>query len=125
MGLIAEVSKVRQGLTVVQHYDTISVPLVYTQVVTWSIYSYFLAALMGAQWVRPENPEDFETTYKLPSFSAVFSNGTHPNGSRIMNDGVGENDYQALDLYFPFFLTLQVADLDLYFLTYLPFRSPT
>ncbi len=76
---------------------------------TWSIYSYFLAALMGAQWVRPENPEDFEATYKLPSFSAVYSNGTHSNGSRIMNEGSSENDYQALDLYFPFFLTLQVT----------------
>ncbi len=32
VGMIAEVSKIRQGLTVVQHYDTISVPLVYTQV---------------------------------------------------------------------------------------------
>jgi hypothetical protein len=45
-------------------------------VVTWSIYTYFLAALMGAQWVRPENPEDFETTYRLPSFSAVYNNAT-------------------------------------------------
>ena len=32
VGIIGEVSKIRQGLTVVQHYDTISVPLVYTQV---------------------------------------------------------------------------------------------
>ena len=34
VGIIGEVSKIRQGLTVVQHYDTISVPLVYTQVIT-------------------------------------------------------------------------------------------
>ncbi len=60
---------------------------------------------MGAQWVRPENPEDFETTYKLPSFSAVFYNGTNADGTPNMNKA---NDYQALDLYFPFFLTLQV-----------------
>ena len=31
----------------VQYYDTLSVPLVYTQVVTLAVYTYFAAALMG------------------------------------------------------------------------------
>ena len=79
---------------------------------TWSIYTYFMAALMGAQWVRPEHANDFETTYKLPSFSSVSSdgtnsNGTFTNGTSINSQGTSQ-DYQALDLYFPFFLTLQV-----------------
>ncbi len=51
--------------------------LEFFQVVTWSIYTYFMAALMGAQWVKPEHPEDFETTYKLPSFSSFSTNGTN------------------------------------------------
>ena len=35
--LLGELSRIRHGLTKVQHYDTISVPLVYTQV----IYDFF------------------------------------------------------------------------------------
>ncbi len=54
VGMIAEVSKIRQGLTVVQHYDTISVPLVYTQVKyrliineTISITDFLLEGIMN------------------------------------------------------------------------------
>lgn len=78
---------------------------------TWSIYTYFMAALMGAQWVRPEHPDDFETTYKLPSFASASINRTNPDGTLTQPDG-NSHDYQALDLYFPFFLTLQVRFLE-------------
>ena len=88
----------------VQHYDTISVPLVYTQVVTWSIYSYFLVALMGAQWVRPEHADDFKKTHKLPTFDLPVD----PEDSEPSNNTPLTINYQGLDLYFPFFLTLQV-----------------
>ena len=55
-----------------------------------AVYSYFLAALMGAQWVGPTNPTDYAATYKLPTF-------------------VNKEGYHNLDLYYPFFLTLQFA----------------
>jgi hypothetical protein len=100
---VKEVTKIQDKLIIVQHYDTISVPLVYTQVVSWSIYSYFLVALMGAQWVRPEHAGDFEKTHKLPTFSLP----DEPEGSESVSAPVSIN-YQGLDLYFPFFLTLQV-----------------
>ena len=67
--LLNEISSIRKGLTSVQHYDMISVPLVYTQVATLAVYFYFLAALMGAQWVTPESPVDYFSTYKLPTFA--------------------------------------------------------
>ncbi|XP_067123463.1 bestrophin-4-like isoform X1 [Centruroides vittatus] len=35
-------------------YDWISIPLVYTQVVTLAIYTYFLATVMGRQYLDPE-----------------------------------------------------------------------
>ncbi|XP_056678669.1 bestrophin-2 [Monodelphis domestica] len=35
------------------HYDWISVPLVYTQVVTIAVYSFFLACLIGRQFLDP------------------------------------------------------------------------
>ena len=96
--VLGEISRIRSGLTCVQHYDTLSVPLVYTQVVSLAVYSYFLAALMGAQWVQPEKAEDYQNTYNLPTFE--FKNTTE----RIY----GRN-YHGLDLYYPCFLTLQFA----------------
>ena len=100
---VKEVTKIQEKLILVQHYDTISVPLVYTQVVSWSIYSYFLVALMGAQWVRPEHAADFEKTHKIPTFDLPID----PESSESDNTPYSIH-YQGLDLYFPFFLTLQV-----------------
>ena len=38
----------------------VSVPLVYTQLVTLAVYFYFAAALFGAQWVQPERSEAYQ-----------------------------------------------------------------
>ncbi|XP_016402856.1 bestrophin-2-like, partial [Sinocyclocheilus rhinocerous] len=35
------------------HYDMISIPLVYTQVVTLAVYSFFLVCLIGRQFLDP------------------------------------------------------------------------
>ncbi|XP_055378516.1 bestrophin-4 isoform X2 [Condylostylus longicornis] len=53
--IIDELNKFRGLCGKLIAYDTISVPLVYTQVVTLAVYSYFLTAVMGQQWV--ENKE--------------------------------------------------------------------
>lgn len=96
----------RKGLTGVQHYDTLSVPLVYTQVVTLAVYTYFGAALMGAQWIAPSRPEDYVATSRLPAF--VNENFTAGGEDESGSDG-GRNTwaYQPLDLYVPIFLILQ------------------
>ena len=39
------------------------------QVATLAVYFYFLAALMGAQWVYPESGDNYEKIYDLPVFS--------------------------------------------------------
>lgn len=96
--ILNEISAIRKGLTGVQHYDTISVPLVYTQVVTLAVYTYFGAALMGGQWVSPLHASDYTTTYRLPSFHST-QNATESLGEDYV--------YQALDLYVPIFLILQ------------------
>lgn len=49
--LIDELNKFRGMCGSISHYDTISVPLVYTQVVTLAVYTYFLTTVMGRQWV--------------------------------------------------------------------------
>lgn len=60
----------------------ISVPLVYTQVVTLAVYSYFLTSVMGRQWTEP------------------VTNTT--DGTVIVDASTSK-----IDLYFPLFTTLQ------------------
>ena len=54
--LIAEICSIRERLTGVMNHDWVSVPLVYTQVVTLAVYFYFTAALIGAQVVILSDP---------------------------------------------------------------------
>ena len=56
--------------------------------VTLAVYTYFAAALMGAQWVQPLSAEDYVTITKLPSFSDDSHNGT-------AEDGGGGRSYQG------------------------------
>ena len=65
--------------------------------VSLAVYSYFLASLMGAQWVEPSDSEVYSDTYKLPVFHLPA------------NSTISEKTYQNLDLVYPFFLTLQFA----------------
>ncbi|XP_055691996.1 bestrophin-2-like [Lutzomyia longipalpis] len=48
--MIDELNKVRLKCGNLGEYDTISIPLVYTQVVTIAVYSYCFATIMGSQW---------------------------------------------------------------------------
>lgn len=75
--IIDELNKFRGQAGLLLSYDTISVPLVYTQVVTIAVYSYFITSALGSQWV--DN--------KLESHS----------NANISN----------IDLYFPIFNTLE------------------
>ncbi|XP_059060012.1 bestrophin-4 isoform X3 [Achroia grisella] len=76
--IIDELNKFRGQAGLLLSYDTISVPLVYTQVVTIAVYSYFITSALGSQWV--DN--------KLHS---------HSDSVQISN----------IDLYFPIFSTLE------------------
>ena len=85
--LIAELCNIREKLTGIMNHDWVSVPLVYTQTVTLAVYAYFVAALIGGQWIYPESPEAYKAAYGLPV------------------GGTGAK----LDLFYPFFLTIQFA----------------
>ena len=69
--MLLEVVRIREALTTILSYDWVSVPLVYTQLVTLAVYSYFLAAVFGAQWVQPEQDLRFTTLYKTSVGSTV------------------------------------------------------
>uniref|UniRef100_A0A069DWF1 Bestrophin homolog n=1 Tax=Panstrongylus megistus TaxID=65343 RepID=A0A069DWF1_9HEMI len=55
--LLMEMSDIRWRLGSLIGYDNVTVPLVYTQVVTLSVYTYFISALMGRQFVYTSKPE--------------------------------------------------------------------
>lgn len=52
--LLDEMHQFRGNCGLLFSYDWISIPLVYTQVVTLAIYTYFLAAVMGRQYLDPD-----------------------------------------------------------------------
>uniref|UniRef100_U5ETV9 Putative conserved plasma membrane protein n=1 Tax=Corethrella appendiculata TaxID=1370023 RepID=U5ETV9_9DIPT len=54
--LLMELSDIRRRLGGLIGYDTVCVPLVYTQVVTLVLYTYFIAALMGSQLIPKLDP---------------------------------------------------------------------
>uniref|UniRef100_A0A671L8X9 Bestrophin homolog n=1 Tax=Sinocyclocheilus anshuiensis TaxID=1608454 RepID=A0A671L8X9_9TELE len=52
--LLLEVNTYKRGkCSMLFHYDMISIPLVYTQVVTLAVYSFFLVCLIGRQFLDP------------------------------------------------------------------------
>ena len=57
--LTQEINDVRERLQSLLSYDWVSVPLVYTQTVTIATYLYFAIALIGSQWVSPQNQQMF------------------------------------------------------------------
>lgn len=63
IGIIEEINKFRRLLQELFLLDQICVPLVYTQVVTLSIYSYFLSCMVGRQFIlefeKPNTTKDF------------------------------------------------------------------
>ncbi|KAK9539676.1 hypothetical protein VZT92_002178 [Zoarces viviparus] len=52
--LLEELNAFRGKCSMLFHYDMISVPLVYTQVVTLAVYSFFLVCLIGRQFLDPD-----------------------------------------------------------------------
>ncbi|XP_057564716.1 bestrophin-4 [Hippopotamus amphibius kiboko] len=52
--LLEELNKYRAKCSMLFHYDWISIPLVYTQVVTIAVYSFFALSLVGRQFVEPK-----------------------------------------------------------------------
>ncbi|KAL5238667.1 hypothetical protein ACI65C_006077 [Semiaphis heraclei] len=84
--IIDELNKFRGQCGLLLNYDSISVPLVYTQVVTLAVYSFFITTVMGRQWLdKPVMP---------------LANLKHQTESNSAN-------YNYIDLYFPVFTTLQ------------------
>ncbi|KAH9380349.1 hypothetical protein HPB48_016091 [Haemaphysalis longicornis] len=68
--LLQEMHEFRGCCGMLYSYDWISIPLVYTQVVTLAIYTYFLATVMGRQYLRAGSPGD-EIDLYIPIFTIL------------------------------------------------------
>ncbi|XP_058790502.1 bestrophin-4 [Phymastichus coffea] len=70
--LIDELNKFRGSCGSLIHYDTISIPLVYTQVVTIAVYTYFLTNVIAQQYIEVE-AEDMRHTVDIyfPVFTVL------------------------------------------------------
>ncbi|XP_044157895.1 bestrophin-4 [Bufo gargarizans] len=69
--LIDELNKYRAKCSLLFHYDWISVPLVYTQVVTIAVYSFFATCLMGRQLLLPSAQQN--KTLALDVYVPIFT----------------------------------------------------
>ncbi|NXH18901.1 BEST2 protein, partial [Bucco capensis] len=70
--LMEELNRFRGHCSLLFHYDWISVPLVYTQVVTIAVYTFFGTCLLGRQFLDPaQGYEGHELDLGLPVFTLL------------------------------------------------------
>ncbi|MCL4136081.1 UNVERIFIED_CONTAM: hypothetical protein GTU68_052911 [Idotea baltica] len=68
--IIDEINRLRGLCGTLLGYDWISIPLVYTQVVTLAVYTFFLATLMGRQFLDPKmNYDKHNMDFVFPVFT--------------------------------------------------------
>uniref|UniRef100_A0A3Q2XSP7 Bestrophin homolog n=1 Tax=Hippocampus comes TaxID=109280 RepID=A0A3Q2XSP7_HIPCM len=68
--LMDELNNYRAKCSLLFHYDWISIPLVYTQVVTLAVYSFFAFCVVGRQFL---NPEKGYKDHKLDLYVPIFT----------------------------------------------------
>lgn len=71
--IIDELNKFRGQCGLLISYDTISIPLVYTQVVTLAVYSYFITSVIGQQWIDNKSVEGSTYTNKVDMYFPIFT----------------------------------------------------
>ncbi|XP_061488811.1 bestrophin-4 isoform X1 [Rhineura floridana] len=73
--LIDELNLYRSKCSMLFHYDWISIPLVYTQVVTIAVYSFFAFCVVGRQFLQrqgSDQDEDLDMYVPLPTLLQFF-----------------------------------------------------
>ncbi|MEQ2257024.1 Bestrophin-2 [Ilyodon furcidens] len=68
--LMDELNNYRAKCSLLFHYDWISIPLVYTQVVTIAVYSFFAFCVIGRQFL---NPEKGYSSHRFDIYIPVFT----------------------------------------------------
>jgi len=86
-------------------YGWISIPLVYTQVVTLAVYTYFIACLFGRQYLLPTQYKVVDGAYVPTEHFPQVSTWTSTKNADTINI-IGYDDNMA-DFYIPVFTILQ------------------
>jgi bestrophin, other len=82
--ILTELSDIRRRLGALIGYDTVCVPLVYTQVVTLVLYAYFMGTLMGSQMVpQPNGSTKEDDDLYFPLFNVLQVSDGHRINPRI------------------------------------------
>lgn len=68
---VKEINKFRQQLQELFLLDQVCVPLVYTQVVTLAVYSYFLSCLIGRQFIIDDDSSHTKKDFIVPIFTIL------------------------------------------------------
>lgn len=93
--LIKALNKFRGQCATLMTYHAISIPLVYTQVVTIAVYTYFITALMAQQYVKPTADDNLAFTMDsipiLVVLQFIFYMGWLKVAETLMNP-FGEDD---------------------------------
>jgi len=103
--LIKEVDNMANMNGMLICYGWISIPLVYTQVVTLAVYTYFIACLFGRQYLQPTQYKAVGHTYVAVNEFPDASRWTSTKMAGTMNI-IGYDDNMA-DFYVPVFTILQ------------------
>ncbi|XP_072903816.1 bestrophin-4-like isoform X2 [Hemitrygon akajei] len=98
--IFREVHSLRSQCEKLYSYDWISVPLVYTQVVTIAVYSFFLACLIGRQFLDPsQGYPGHELDLYIPVFTLLqffFYAGWLKVAEQLINPfGEDDDDFEA------------------------------
>ncbi|XP_078270914.1 bestrophin-4-like [Rhinoraja longicauda] len=98
--IFREVNNLRSQCEKLYSYDWISVPLVYTQVVTIAVYSFFLACLIGRQFLDPsQGYPGHELDLYIPAFTLLqffFYAGWLKVAEQLINPfGEDDDDFEA------------------------------
>ncbi|XP_075433681.1 bestrophin-2-like [Ascaphus truei] len=98
--LMEELNAFRNNCAMLFHYDWISVPLVYTQVVTIAVYSFFSSCLIGRQYLDPaRNITGHELDLYVPMFTLLeffFFGGWLKVAEHLINPfGEDDDDFES------------------------------
>ncbi|KAM3603916.1 uncharacterized protein V6R79_004014 [Siganus canaliculatus] len=101
--LMDELNNYRARCSLLFHYDWISIPLVYTQVVTIAVYSFFAFCVIGRQFLNPaKGYKDHALDMYIPVFTLLqffFYAGWLKVGELIINPfGEDDDDFETNQL---------------------------
>lgn len=96
--LLDEINTFRSKLGSLLDYDWISMPLVYTQVVTLAVYSYFLTALIGKQYLAETEQAGVDLYFPiLPVLEFFFYMGWLKVAEVLINPfGEDDDDFEVV-----------------------------